>query len=188
MITLNFDPFPVLTTERLVLRKLSVADAPEILHQRSDPALIKYLDRAPCASLDEATAFIRMVNDNIDTNTSINWGITLKNEDRIIGTIAVWRIDKAHHRGELGYVLISEHQGKGIMSEAITAVVNYAFSDIKLHSLEANINPENTPSKLLLERHGFIREAYFRENYYNNGHFSDSAIYSLLTHASRHTP
>lgn len=161
-----------------------MADAPEILHQRSDPALNKYVDRAPCASLEEASSFIRMVNDNIDTNTSINWGITLKNSDTIIGTIAIWRILKEHHRGEIGYMIETQHQGKGLMSEALVTVIDYAFSVIMLHSMEANINPANKPSKLLLERHGFTREAYFRENYYYNGRFLDSAIYSLLTPAA----
>ena len=185
MLTLNFNPFPILTTERLVLRRLSVDDGPEIFHHRSDPALNEYLDRTPCASIDEAVAFIRMVNAAIDENSNVTWGITLKGQDRLIGTIAIWRIQKEHHRGEIGYVITNEHQGKGLMSEAMAAVIDYAFSVIKLHSLEANINPANTPSKVLLERHGFIREAYFRENYHHQGRFLDSAIYSLLTPAAR---
>jgi len=185
MLTLNFDPFPILTTERLVLRRLSVDDGPEIFHHRSDPALNEYLDRVPCASIDVAVAFIRMVNAAIDENNNVTWGITLKGHDPIIGTIAIWRIQKEHHRGEIGYVITNEHQGKGLMSEAMAAVIDYAFSVIKLHSLEANINPANTPSKALLERNGFIREAYFRENYHHQGRFFDSAIYSLLTPAAR---
>jgi len=185
MLTLNFDPFPTLTTERLVLRRLSVSDGPQIFHHRSDPALNEYLDRAPCASLDEAVAFIRMVNNAIDENNNITWGIVLKGSDTIIGTIALWRIEKEHYRAELGYTLETAHQGKGLMSEALAAVLDHAFTKMGLHSIEANINPANTPSKVLLERHGFIREAYFRENYYHNGRFSDSAIYSLLTPAAR---
>jgi ribosomal-protein-alanine N-acetyltransferase len=66
------------------------------------------------------------------------------------------------------------------MNEAMTAVINYGFDDLKLHSIEANVNPGNASSIRLLERSGFIREAYHRENYYYNGHFLDSAIYSLV--------
>ncbi|MBE2290175.1 MAG: GNAT family N-acetyltransferase [Chitinophagaceae bacterium] len=185
MLTLNFDPFPILSTERLVLRRLSVDDGPEIFHHRSDPALNEYLDRAPCASLDEAVAFIRMVNAAIDDNNNVTWGITLKGHGRIIGSIALWRIEKENYRAELGYTLETAQQGKGLMSEALAAVLEHAFGKMGLHSIEANINPANSPSKVLLERHGFIREAYFRENYYHNGHFFDSAIYSLLTPAAR---
>jgi ribosomal-protein-alanine N-acetyltransferase len=185
MLTLKFDPFPILTTERLVLRRLSVGDGPQIFHHRSDPALNQYLDRAPCASVDEAIAFNRMVNNSIDENNNVTWGITLKDSDTIIGTIALWRIEKEHYRAELGYTLEAGHQGKGLMSEALAVVLDYAFGKMGLRSIEANINPANTPSKVLLERHGFIREAYFRENYYHNGRFFDSAIYSLLTPSAR---
>jgi ribosomal-protein-alanine N-acetyltransferase len=88
---------------------------------------------------------------------------------------------KEHYRGEVGYVLLPEYQGKGIMHEALGAVIAYGFDVMKLHSIEANTNPNNTPSHKLLERHGFVREAYFKENYYYNGKFLDSAIYSLIT-------
>jgi ribosomal-protein-alanine N-acetyltransferase len=66
------------------------------------------------------------------------------------------------------------------MHEALEIVLDYGFGKIKLHSVEANANPENAASIKLLERNGFIREGYFKENYFFNGKFSDSAIYSLL--------
>ncbi len=66
------------------------------------------------------------------------------------------------------------------MSEALEAVINYAFNTLKLHSIEANINPENNASRQLLIKAGFNKEAYFKENYYFNGHFIDSEIYSLI--------
>jgi ribosomal-protein-alanine N-acetyltransferase len=66
------------------------------------------------------------------------------------------------------------------MQEAMTVVLEYGFNTIKLHSVEANVNPNNTRSIQLLEKNGFVREAYHRENYYYNGHFLDSAIYSLI--------
>ena len=59
-------------------------------------------------------------------------------------------------------------------------VLDYGFNTLKIHSLEANVNPGNAASIKLLERNGFVREAYYRENYYYNGHFLDSAIYSLI--------
>jgi ribosomal-protein-alanine N-acetyltransferase len=52
---------------------------------------------------------------------------------------------------------------------------------MKLHSIEANVNPNNLSSIKLLERNNFIREGYFKENYFFNGKFSDSAIYSLIS-------
>jgi [ribosomal protein S5]-alanine N-acetyltransferase len=83
----------------------------------------------------------------------------------------------------LGYVLHTAHQGKGIMAEALGAVLHYGFHTMKLHSAEANVNPENAASIRVLERQGFVREAYFRENYLFRGRFIDTAIYSLLAPA-----
>ncbi len=181
MLTVNFSPFPVLKTERLILRKTEMTDAPAMFVQRSDPRIMKYLDRKPCETVEEAAAFIRMITDNLDNNNGISWAITTHDSDEMIGSIAIWRIVKEHYRGELGYVLLPEYQGKGMMYEALNAVIAYGFTDMGLHSLEANINPDNAASQKVLERHGFVREAYFRENYYSNGKFLDSAIYSLVT-------
>ena len=73
------------------------------------------------------------------------------------------------------------HIGYWKMNDALQAVINYRFKSIKLHSIEANVNPANPPSIKLLEKTVFMREGYFKENYYYNGKFLDSAIYSLLT-------
>jgi ribosomal-protein-alanine N-acetyltransferase len=181
MLSVNFSPFPVLKTDRLVLRKTEMTDAPAMFVQRSDPRIMKYLDRKPCETVEEAAAFIRMITDNLDNNNGISWAITTHDSDEMIGSIAIWRIVKEHYRGELGYVLLPDYQRKGLMHEALNAVIAYGFTDMGLHSLEANINPDNAASQKLLERHGFVREAYFKENYYSNGRFLDSAIYSLIT-------
>ena len=66
------------------------------------------------------------------------------------------------------------------MQEAIKAVITYAYTETTLHSIEANINPDNLASANLLEKNGFKKEAHFRENFYYNGKFLDSLIYSLV--------
>jgi ribosomal-protein-alanine N-acetyltransferase len=104
----------------------------------------------------------------------------LKNEFKLIGNIGIWRIEKEHHRAEIGYALHPSHQGKGIMQEALKAVLDYGFHMMKLHSMEANVNPDNAASIKLLERANFVREAYFKENYFFDGKYLDSAIYSLI--------
>ncbi len=180
MLELNFDPFPVLTTERLILRQMTAADANEVFFFRSDDVVMKYIGRPKAQSVDEAVKWLEMVNDNLVRNDGICWAVTLKDDPTMIGNISFWRMEKEHFRAETGYVLHPEHYGKGIMSEAMQAILQYGFNVMKLHSVEANIDPENTASKNLLERNGFIREAYFRENYFFDGVFYDSAIYSLL--------
>ncbi len=181
MLNINFHPFPILTTERLVLRQMNYDDANEIYFLRSDDEMLKYVGRPKAASVEEVIKWIEMVNDTIVKNEGINWAITLKNKPKLIGIISFWRIDKQHYRAEAGYVLHPDYQKKGIMDEALKAILHYGFHTLKFHSVEANIDPENTASKNLLEHNGFVREAYYRENYFFEDKFWDSAIYSLLT-------
>jgi [ribosomal protein S5]-alanine N-acetyltransferase len=181
MLELNFSPFPEIKTKRLLLRRLTDADAPEILFLRSDETVMKYIDREKTKSLEEAVAFIEMVNTNIDKNESIMWAIALQDKpDTLIGNIGFWRILNQHYRSEIGYMLHPAFWNKGIMKEALLATTDFAFNNMKLHSIEAHINPGNTASGMVLEKAGFIREAYFKEDFFFKGTFIDTAIYSLL--------
>ncbi|MBK9288895.1 MAG: GNAT family N-acetyltransferase [Flavobacteriales bacterium] len=90
-----------------------------------------------------------------------------------------------HHRGEIGYMLSPDHWGKGLMSEALNAAVACGFDRFHFHSIEAVTDPRNTRSRTLLERNGFALEGLFKENYFWNGEFQDSAVYSLLASATR---
>ena len=113
-------------------------------------------------------------------DSGITWAITQKPDEAMIGSIGFWRIDKENHRAEIGYMMLPEYQGQGLMREAITRVLETGFRHIGFHSVEANINPHNDRSRRLLESVGFVQEAYFRENYFYNGRYFDSAIFSLI--------
>ena len=181
MLELNFTPFPELKTERLLLRKLTKNDAGEIFFLRSNEDVLRYLGREPAKSITEAEEFIEKINKNIDGNESVLWGIDLLNEPgRIIGTICLWNIRTEYLRSEIGYVLHPGHWGKGIMKEAINAVVDYGFNVLQLHSIEALLSPENIASSSVLEKTGFVKEGHLKESYYFRGKFSDTAIYSRL--------
>ena len=181
MLDLNFDPFPTIETERLILRAIKDTDANELFHLRSDKNVMQFIDRPLAETIDDALKLIKVISDGHTNKESITWAITLKDIPELIGTIGFWRIEKEHYRAEIGYLLNPAQQGKGIMQEAMKVVFQYGFEIMKLHSVEANVNPENTASIKLLEKNGFVREGYFRENYFYNGKFLDSAIYSLLS-------
>ena len=176
MLLLNFNPFPSLSTERLILRRMSEEDDKEIFFLRSDKEMLQFLDRDPAKSIDEARQWINMINEGIDNNQHIAWAVALKNDLKVIGTITLWNIQKEHYRAEIGYTLHTHFQGRGLMQEAMTVVLDYGFNTLKIHSVEANVNPGNAASIKLLERNGFVREAYHRENYYYNGHFFQLTI------------
>lgn len=180
MLNINFKPFPLIKTKRLVLRRVRMDDAPGLHYLRSDKKILKYIDKKPEKSVAETRKFIRMLWDLERKGSAINWAITIKGNDTLIGNICLWNIKKEHHRAELGYVLHDLFHGKGIMHEAVKAVLEVGFKKYKFHSIEANVNPKNKSSIGLLKKNKFKQEAYYKENYYFNGKFIDSAIYSKL--------
>ncbi len=181
MLVVNFDPFPMLFTERLMLRQISAADAPEIFALRCNKEAMQFIDRPMAESIADALQYIQKLIDSLQNNEGITWGICLKEDTALIGTIGLWRIDKANYRAEIGYMLHPLQHKKGYMQEAISATLDYGFITMRLHSVEANINTANEASKKILEKNNFVQEAFFKENYYYKGKFLDSHIYSLLT-------
>lgn len=181
MLQFFFSPFPELKTERLLLRKMTKADGPQMFFLRSDDRVMQYIDREKTKTLEEAEDFIERINISVDANETIMWAIAMANDPAtMIGTICYWRMQREHYRAEVGYVLHPGYWNRGIMKEALLSVANYGFEGMKLHSIEAHINPENIASGKVLEKAGFIREAYFKESYFFRGTFLDTAIYSLL--------
>jgi ribosomal-protein-alanine N-acetyltransferase len=109
------------------------------------------------------------------------WGIAKKEEPaRMIGNITLWQIQVEHARADIGYMLHPDHWRKGIMKEAIARVVKFGFDSMKLHSVAAQVDSGNKASALLLEAAGFVREGFFKEDFYFRGKFYDTMVYSLL--------
>jgi ribosomal-protein-alanine N-acetyltransferase len=180
MLTINFTPFPILETERLLLRRVNKNDVDEVFALRSNRETMKYIPRPLVKTIDDALEHIAMIDAKIENNEGINWAITYKDSPKLIGIIGHYRIKPEHHRAEIGYMLHREYNGKGIITEAVQEVVKYGFNDMKLHSIEAVIDPDNHGSAKVLQKCGFIKEAHFKENEFFEGRFLDSVIYSIL--------
>ncbi len=180
MLTINFSPFPILETERLTLRRVLPSDVKEMFELRSNPETMKYIPRPLVTNYDEALAHIKMMEDKIETNEGINWAITLKGDDKMLGVIGHYRIKPEHYRAEVGYMILPEYHGKGITTEAVQCVVDYGFNTMQLHSIEGVIDPENEASQRVLQKCGFVKEAHFKENEFYDGKFIDAVVYSKL--------
>ena len=181
MLQLNFNLFPLIETERLQLRKITMDDAADFLALRSDIDAMKYIDRPMAKSIEDIYELIAKISGGIESNESIGWAMTIKNESKLFGTIGYHQIMPEHYRAEIGYMLHPSYWNKGYASEAIAKIIDYGFIEMKLHSIEAKINPGNLASANLLKKHSFVKEAYFKENYFYNDKFLDTEIYSLLT-------
>jgi len=181
MLTVSFTHFPILQTPRLLLREILPTDAEAVFKMRSDERVMRYIGKAPQKDISEAEHQIEDYQQTYEQNEAVNWAICLLEQpDQLIGTLGFWRMDKVNHRCEIGYTLQYDYWRQGIMSEAITAAMEYCFKVMDFHSVEANTDPDNEGSGGVLEKLGFVQEAYFRENFYFEGQFLDSRIYSKI--------
>src|SRR6185436_7244835 len=114
MLDLNFNPFPQLSTERLLLRQLSSKDELDIYAIRSHRETMQYIPRPLAKSVEDAARLIQKMDDLLNKTEAINWGITLKGNPKLIGMIGFFRIAKEHYRAEVGYILGPDYRGKGI--------------------------------------------------------------------------
>ena len=180
MLTLNFTPFPVIQTERLVLRRITNADVKEVFELRSNPETMKYIPRPLAKTTQDALDHIATIEEKIVLNEGINWAITLKENKNLIGLIGYYRMQPENYRAEIGYMLLPEFHGKGIITEAVKRLIKFGFEDLKLHSIEAVIDPGNLASEKVLQKTGFTKEAHLKECQLYDGKFIDKVIYSLL--------
>ncbi len=180
MLDFNFTPFPIIKTERLVLDRLTDKDVQEVFELRSNPETMKYIPRPLVKNHEDALEHIRMIDEKIESNIGINWGIRLKDNPKLLGIIGYYRIQPENYRAEIGYMLSPDYHGKGIIPEAVNRLIKYGFEDLKLHSIEAVIDPENHASEKVLQKCGFVKEAHLKESDFWEGKFLDKVIYSLL--------
>jgi ribosomal-protein-alanine N-acetyltransferase len=180
MLTFNFTPFPVLESERLVLRRITDNDVHEVFELRSNPETMKYIPRPLVTTAQEALEHIATIEDKIVNNIGINWGISLKEDSKLLGIIGYYRMQPENYRAEIGYILLPEFHGKGIIPEAVNTLITYGFHVLQLHSIEAVIDPENFASEKVLQKCGFVKEAHLKEAEFYEGTFLDKVIYSLV--------
>jgi [ribosomal protein S5]-alanine N-acetyltransferase len=175
-----FEKFPELETARLILREFTLDDAHEMYALRSDSRVMEFMDARLHQNVAETREMITGILQSFEKEGGINWVLESKHTGKMIGYIGFWRLMPGYVRGEIGYALKPSLWGRGYMKEAAAEVFRFGFEKLKLHSVEANVNPGNKASIMLLSSFGFKKEAHFREHFLVDGGFVDSVIYSLL--------
>lgn len=186
MLQLDFTEFPLLETERLLLRQLAPADAPAVHALRSDAEVNALLGRAASAGLDDALRFVEKIAGITARREGMYWAITLKREHRFAGTICLWNFDVEAGVVETGYELLPAFRSMGIMSESLQQVLAYSFTKMAATAVIALPDAANTNSKVLLERNGFILdEGIYKSRY---GHEEQLLTYVLRKEDYRPAP
>ncbi|MFT3910832.1 MAG: GNAT family N-acetyltransferase [Ferruginibacter sp.] len=173
-------PFLSATTERTYLRQLTIADTEAIFKLRSDDRVNEFLDRPRTQSLEEATRFIEKINSGIDKNEWYYWAITLREDPSLlIGTVCLWNFTGDRSVAEIGYELDPAQHGKGIMQEAIKAVLDLSFNKIKLKTIKAYTHINNLNSSKLLEKFNFKIKTNIEASDGNEEELKNMVIYTL---------
>lgn len=151
----------ILQTPRLILRGLEPSDDEVIFQLRSSEEVNRYLERKAAETIEDARTHMRRILEGPDL---FFWGLEIRDEKRLIGTICLWNLERDKNTAEIGYELLPSYHGRGLMDEAIKAVVEYAFNTMKLDSITAWTHKENVASFRLLEKNGFTLSKEERGN------------------------
>lgn len=170
-----------LTTSRLVLREMTIDDAPALHVFESDPRVTRHLSYEP-RTLEQTQKYIeqRFAEQESNPRRCFDLAIALRASSDVIGRCGLKVERPEHHEAAIWYVLNPAHWGCGYAAEAVRALISFGFGPLNLHRVWADIDPRNTSSARLVERLGFTREGHLRQNYFLKGEWCDTLIYGLL--------
>jgi ribosomal-protein-alanine N-acetyltransferase len=181
--------FPVLTTDRLLLREFSPDDVPAVFEMLRRPDINEWLETDPLQSIQEAETRVRNRLSLFENDWGFRWAITLQeNQARVIGSCGYFGVRRGMPTVELGFELHPDYWRKGLMTEALQAVIKFSFGPqdlLAVHRIEALVAPGNIGSIRLLEKLGFVKEGLRREFGFWKGRYQDVFLFALLNHTER---
>ncbi len=171
---------PVLESRRVRLRPMVVADAPALIPIYGDPIVAQWGFAPPVATLEDAQALVLSCGRLVQARTLFHWGLSLVEDDVIVGHSTLFQMDLKNRRAEVGYSLRRDLWGRGIVTEALDLLIDLAFGPLDLRRLEADVDPRNLGSLRVLEKVGFQREGLLRERWETEAGVDDTVILGLL--------
>lgn len=174
------DVLPTLTSSRLTLRPLELSDVPALFEIFCDRNVMRYWSSEPWTDPAEGVELVESLRGQFADGSLYEWGVVRKDGDALIGTCTLAHIDAGNRRAEIGFTLRHDHWGQGYMTEAARTLISFAFGELGLHRIEADVDPRNAASIGLLERLAFQREGYLRERWFVGGEINDTVLYGLL--------
>jgi ribosomal-protein-alanine N-acetyltransferase len=178
--TKQLSEIPTLETERLILRKLSLNDANNIFEYASNTEVSKFLPWETHKTIEDTVAFLKLVEEQFVTLKFIVWGIELKRQKILIGTIALRNWDKADRCIDIGYVISKNYWNKGYATEAVKRVIKFGFEKLNANRVEAHCDENNTASYQVMEKARMKYEGTLRQKVFMKGKFINMRFYSIL--------
>ena len=175
-----FMRLPRLETPRLVIRRMTMADAGDIYDYGRDPEVSRHVLWDAHRSLADSRVYLRFILRQYRDGMPSSYGIVLKATGRVVGTIGFMWYSEENHSLEVGYSLARSLWNQGLMTEALEAVLRLSFETLRAHRVEAQHETSNPASGRVMLKCGMRHEGTLRGRIYNKGRFVDVDLYAIL--------
>jgi [ribosomal protein S5]-alanine N-acetyltransferase len=171
---------PTLETERLILRKMVLNDAEAVFAYASNSEVSRYTLWETHRSIEDSRAFLEFATQKYENGGEPDWGIVYRGNGCLVGACGLVNWEAEHARAEVGFVLSREYWGRGLMSEAVRAILRFGFERMNLNRIEARCIAENAASARVMEKVGMVYEGTLRQREYIKGTYRDIKLYAIL--------
>jgi [ribosomal protein S5]-alanine N-acetyltransferase len=175
-----YKEIPSFETERILLRKITMNDLEDMFEYGSDEEVSKYVTWDRHKTTNDTKEFIEFVLSRYEKGEVAPWGIELKENNKLIGTVDFVSWSPHHNNAEIGYVLSKPYWGKGITTEAANELIQFGFEKMNLVRIQARCFIENIGSERVMEKLGMTYEGVIRKGMFAKGEHRDLKLYSLL--------
>ena len=172
--------FSILKTDRLILRPIKRSDAQDLYAYAQDPAVSRHVLWDAHKNVQESRQFIRAARRQYRRGLPGSFAITLRDSGRMIGTVGFMWLNPDWQSAEVGYSLSREYWNRGIMTEALRAVIAFGFDTLGLNRIEAQHETDNPASGRVMQHVGMRYEGTLRQRIKNKGKYVDVKLYAIL--------
>ncbi len=170
---------PILETKQLTLRKIKVEDAEAMYQYASKDEVTKHVLWDSHRSIETTKQFVQVMIDKYEEG-NFSWAITLKETKEFVGTIDFVTYNAAENIAEIGYALSDRHWGKGYVSEATKALLDFGFNELQLVRIQARCFADNIGSERVMQKVGMTYEGTMRKAKFAKGKHHDIKMYAIL--------
>lgn len=175
-----FKHLPVIETQRLKLRRLSMRDASDIFEYASVPEVAEHVTWNYHRNISDSIHFLRIITQQYEDGSPSPWGIVLKENSKIIGTIGFHFWSPPNFFAEVGYALSNDYWNRGLMTESLKAILDFGFNTMHLNRIEATCMTGNAASEKVMLKCGMSFEGILKERLFAKDIFHDLKMFSIL--------
>lgn len=172
--------FPVIKSERLILRQHEIADVEPYFRIMSDNTVVRYYGKYPLNNIQEVYEDFELFKDKFSKGDMIKWALERRGSNKYVGSIGIFGLNSPHFKATISCVLDKEHWGEGLAKEGLLTVIQFLFSDTQINRIQLYVDPINIRAVRLFRSLGFRQEGLLREYEFEYGHTVDLLIMSIL--------